>query len=59
VLRVQAPSQGPAQDADQDPDQETGAANVPSECLIPFVSLYVDRVDLAGRCVHVDWQPGD
>jgi 16S rRNA processing protein RimM len=27
------------------------------ERLIPFVSNYVDRVDLAGRCVHVDWQP--
>ena len=41
VLRVQPPG------AQEDP---TG------ECLIPFVSAYVDRVDLAGRCVHVDWQ---
>ena len=27
-----------------------------AECLIPFVAAYVDRVDLAGRCVHVDWR---
>lgn len=26
------------------------------EVLIPFVDAYVDRVDLAGRTVHVDWQ---
>lgn len=26
------------------------------ERLIPFVSAYVDRVDLPGRCLHVDWQ---
>ncbi len=26
------------------------------EVLIPFVAAYVDRVDLAGRTVHVDWQ---
>ncbi|MBL8289184.1 MAG: ribosome maturation factor RimM [Rubrivivax sp.] len=26
------------------------------ELLIPFVSAYVDRVDLLGRCLHVDWQ---
>jgi len=26
------------------------------ECLIPFVSAYVDRVDLPGRCLYVDWQ---
>ena len=34
-----------------------GSAGEPAECLIPFVSAYVDRVDLAGRCVLVDWQP--
>lgn len=34
-----------------------GAAKDDEECLIPFVSAYVDRVDLPGRCVHVDWQP--
>lgn len=26
-----------------------------SERLIPFVGAYVDRVDLSGRCIHVDW----
>jgi 16S rRNA processing protein RimM len=35
------------------PAQPPGAAEV----LIPFVGAYVDRVDLSGRCVHVDWQP--
>jgi 16S rRNA processing protein RimM len=28
------------------------------QVLIPFVDAYVDRVDLPGRCIHVDWQPG-
>ena len=28
-----------------------------AELLIPFVSAYVDRVDLAGRRIVVDWQP--
>ena len=27
------------------------------ERLIPFVSAYVDKVDLAGRRITVDWQP--
>lgn len=27
------------------------------ERLIPFVDAYVDRVDLAARCIHVDWDP--
>lgn len=27
------------------------------ERLIPFVSAFVDQVDLAGRCITVDWQP--
>jgi len=31
-----------------------GAADV--ERLIPFVAAYVDRVDLPGRVIHVDWQ---
>ena len=26
------------------------------EILIPFVAAYVDQVDLAGRCLQVDWQ---
>lgn len=28
----------------------------PQERMIPFVSAYVDKVDLAGRCITVDWQ---
>jgi len=27
------------------------------ERLIPFVSVYVDKVDTAARCITVDWQP--
>jgi len=63
VLRVQPPptaaatatssDEGPADDR----DAGDGEAGAPRERLIPFVSAYVDRVDLAGRCVHVDWQP--
>lgn len=29
----------------------------PQERMIPFVSAFVDNVDLPGRCVTVDWQP--
>ena len=29
----------------------------PVERLIPFVSAYVDKVDLPGRRIIVDWQP--
>lgn len=47
VLRVQPP---PVAVRDEAPATEA------DECLIPFVSAYVDRVDLPGRCVHVDWQ---
>lgn len=43
VLRIAAPS-GATSDAE------------PVEVLVPFVGHYVDRVDLPGRCVHVDWQ---
>ncbi len=32
------------------------AGRAPDEILIPFVAAYVDRVDLSGRCIHVDWQ---
>ena len=28
-----------------------------AERLIPFVAAYVDRVDIAGKCITVDWQP--
>jgi 16S rRNA processing protein RimM len=30
-----------------------------AERLIPFVNAYVDRVDLGGRCIHVDWDAAD
>ena len=29
----------------------------PVERLIPFVAAFVDKVDLAGRTITVDWQP--
>jgi len=29
----------------------------PAERMIPFVSAYVDDVDLAARRIRVDWQP--
>ena len=29
----------------------------PCERMVPFVSAYVDKVDLAGRRITVDWQP--
>ncbi|AVP57170.1 ribosome maturation factor RimM [Pulveribacter suum] len=29
----------------------------PQERLVPFVSAFVDQVDLAGRRITVDWQP--
>ena len=30
---------------------------VTDERMIPFVAAYVDAVDLAGKCITVDWQP--
>ena len=27
------------------------------ERMVPFVAAYVDKVDLPGRCITVDWQP--
>lgn len=29
----------------------------PRERMIPFVSAFIDAVDLAGRCIRVDWSP--
>ncbi|MPN41180.1 Ribosome maturation factor RimM [bioreactor metagenome] len=29
----------------------------PVERMIPFVSAFVDKVDVAGRLITVDWQP--
>ena len=36
--------------------QEDGSSK-PDERLIPFVSAYVDSVDIAGKLITVDWQP--
>lgn len=36
--------------------QEDGSS-VTAERMIPFVSVYVDKVDIAGKCITVDWQP--
>ena len=36
--------------------QDDGTATT-AERMIPFVSVYVDAVDLAGKCITVDWQP--
>lgn len=36
---------------------EHEAGGKPQERMIPFVSAYVDQVDLAGRRITVDWQP--
>jgi 16S rRNA processing protein RimM len=30
---------------------------VAKERMIPFVSAYIDTVDLAGRRITADWQP--
>ena len=35
---------------------EEGSA-VTAERMIPFVAAYVDNVDIAGKCITVDWQP--
>ena len=36
---------------------EYEAQGQPAERMIPFVSAYVDTVDLAGKRIIVDWQP--
>ncbi len=36
--------------------QEDGT-EAAAERMIPFVSVYVDSVDVAGKCITVDWQP--
>jgi 16S rRNA processing protein RimM len=36
--------------------QEDGSS-ITAERMIPFVSVYVDAVDIAGKCITVDWQP--
>jgi 16S rRNA processing protein RimM len=34
-------------------DPETGKDR---ERMVPFVSVYIDKVDLPGKCITVDWQ---
>lgn len=41
----------PAQTGHESPDSK--------DCLVPFVSIYVDAVDLKGRRITVDWQLDD
>ena len=36
--------------------QEDGSSKA-DERMIPFVSAYVDSVDIAGKLITVDWQP--
>ena len=36
--------------------QEDGSSQT-AERMIPFVAAYVDAVDIAGKCITVDWQP--
>jgi len=36
--------------------QEDGS-NKDEERMIPFVSAYVDSVDIAAKLITVDWQP--
>jgi 16S rRNA processing protein RimM len=31
-------------------------SSVAAERMIPFVSVYVDKVDIAAKCITVDWQ---
>ena len=39
--------------------QETSSDGVLQtlERMVPFVSVYIDKVDLPARCITVDWQP--
>ncbi|WP_296913461.1 ribosome maturation factor RimM [Polaromonas sp.] len=36
--------------------REDGSSSA-AERMIPFVAAYVDAVDIAGKCITVDWQP--
>ena len=36
---------------------EADAVPAMAERMIPFVSVYVDKVDIAGKLITVDWQP--
>ena len=37
-------------------DSQEDGTNTPAERMIPFVAAYVDAVDIAGKCITVDWQ---
>jgi len=37
--------------------QQEDGGSATAERMIPFVSVYVDAVDIAGKCITVDWQP--
>ena len=37
--------------------QQEDGSTATAERMIPFVSVYVDAVDIAGKCITVDWQP--
>lgn len=39
------------------PAHEAGGVGNTIERMVPFVSAFVDEVDLAGRTITVDWQP--
>lgn len=38
-------------------DSRENGTPTPAERMIPFVAAYVDAVDIAGKCITVDWQP--
>ena len=38
-------------------DSQEDGTNTPAERMIPFVAACVDAVDIAGKCITVDWQP--
>lgn len=38
-------------------EQPGAEGDKPVERMVPFVAAYVDKVDLPGRCITVDWQP--
>ena len=38
-------------------DSREDGTSTSAERMIPFVSAYVDAVDIAGKCITVDWQP--
>ena len=55
VLRVQPEAEDVLQ-AGAAPTASASTASLPEERLIPFVAAYVQRVDLAGRLIQVDWE---